>query len=158
MVSWLLNGKNYTSANGLDYNGEIIGYEKRGLLLSPSLNYSNSEELFSTLTLNGGWINDQGDAGIDSRGQTIDKSRGFAQFRSIYAQQGNFRLASQLDWESDSDFLREFKQDNFDQSQWSQGFSEFNYQGNFFFLVSAYVKGQIKPSSGTGGISTTDFN
>lgn len=137
-------GKNKPS-NGLDYNGEIIGYEKRGVLLSPSLSYSQiSENYFSTLTFNGGWINDQGDPEIDSRGQTLSRDRGYAQLQSIYAKKGNFRLASQIDWESDSDFLREFKQNNFYQSQWSQGFGEFNYQGKGF-LVSAFVKGQINP-------------
>ena len=144
-LGWYLGykmGKNKPS-NGLDHNAEIIGYEKRGVLLSPSLSYSQiSEHYFSSFAFDGGWINDQGDSGIDSRGQTLSRDRGFAQLQSIYAQKGNFRLASQIDWESDSDFLREFRQNNFDQSQWSQGFGEFNYQGKGF-LVSAFVKGQI---------------
>ena len=144
-LGWYLGysmGRNKPSY-GLDYTGEIIGYEKRGLLLSPSLNYSTpSEHYFSTLTFDGGWIKDQGDTGLDSRSQPININRGFAQFRSIYAQKGNFRFASQIDWESDSDFLREFQQDNLDQSQWSQGFGEFNYQSKGF-LVSAFAKGQI---------------
>ena len=144
-LGWYLGysmGKNKPSY-GLDYTGEIIGYEKRGLLLSPSLNYSApTEHYFSTLTFDGGWIKDQGNTGLDTRSQPVNRNRGFARFRSIYTQKENFRFASQIDWESDSDFLREFQQDKLDQSQWSQGFGGFNYQGKGF-LVSAFAKGQI---------------
>ena len=127
----------------LALESEIIGYQKRGVLLSPSLKYQPiSEEFYSDHTVSGGWIHDQDKRGEDLRNLPIEKHRSFAQLRSLYGKKNNFRLATYLDWESDSDFLRDFKQESFHQSQWSQNFTEMTYHGPGYIL-SFVAKGQL---------------
>ena len=130
------------TSSPLALQSEIIGYQKRGVLLSPSLKHRQiSEELFSDHSLSGGWIHDQDERGEDLRNLAIGKHRGYAQLRSLY-EKNNFRLATHLDWETDSDFRRDFKQKSFQQSQWSQSFTEMTYHGSSYIL-SVIAKGQL---------------
>ena len=128
--------------DNFDTEGEFIGYQKRGFLLSSSGKHtSDSKDYFSTFHFDAGWINDQGNQVID-KGVNIEKNRGFAQLRYIYTNGNNIGFTTHMDWESDLDFMRDFKPEAFPKAQWNQSFSEINFKGKGF-LLTAFVKGQV---------------
>ncbi len=126
------------------FEGTWTLYGKRGLLLEPGFSWSNplSEEFFRG-TIEGGWINDQAIEGImDSRNQALEPDRGYAHLGLSMRPSRNFRLSSLVEWQNDSEFMRDFRRDEFESSQWNQSHAEMTYEGPGY-SASVFTEWQI---------------
>jgi hypothetical protein len=128
---------------GLKHQGDDLSraisltfYEQRGLLLSPELNWeSTAEEHPVELSLLGGWIDDQGEGlGQDANLQAIDRNRAYAQLSLTARPHSNWHISAVTDWEDDSEFLRDFKREEYYQSQWNQNHAEITYEGRAYSI------------------------
>lgn len=142
-LGWYLASAFASDKSGTEriWEYEITAYQKRGLLLAPSFyptfghDFTYEEHSFS-----GGWIRDQDNPGIDGRGLAIEPHRAYIEVRSVILND-NLRFANRLDWQTDSDMLRDFKRDEFDKNQWNRSFSELTYRGKGYYL-SLFASGQ----------------
>jgi len=120
---------------------DLTAYEKRGVLLSPSLRATFGHDFsFQENSFSAGWIRDQQERGVDDHGLLIAPHRAYTEVRSLILK-NNLRFANRLDWQTDSDVARDFRRDHFNQNQWNRSFSELTYQGQGYYL-SLFASGQ----------------
>lgn len=115
---------------------EFSAYNQRGIFISPTFSYEKFAKVgFSKTDLEIGWIRDQeNDRGFDLRGIPVPKDRGHSRFKTILRQDEKWRLASQINWDSDSESYRDFRRSKFEGSQLNHSFGELTYEGNDFSL------------------------
>jgi LPS-assembly protein len=106
--------KNVGLGANLDY------YTKRGILLGPRLAWQAGSFL---TTLTSGYISDRGSRGEDVNGLPIDEERGFVEARSK-GNIGSVSVTAQLQYRSDSEVLRDFRPDAYEQSPAADSFIE----------------------------------
>ena len=124
---------------GVNYSWEAVSsqtkltyYQNRGLFIKPTISYDKKTTNTLVRTrLSGGWINDQGTSiGNDLRGAPIGRSRSYAQLRNLARFNDRWRSATLIEWERDSDIIRDFQRNYFYRNQWNQSHSELTYEGN----------------------------
>ena len=124
---------------GVNYSWEAVSsqakltyYQNRGLFMKPTISFDKKTTNSLVRTrLSGGWINDQGtNLGNDLRGYPIGQSRSFIQLRNLARFNDRWRSATLIEWERDSDIIRDFQRNYFYKNQWNQSHSELTYEGN----------------------------
>ena len=131
-LGWYLEvGSLYSISSSMEMGGSVTGFTKRGALFSPEANYlHNYEGGYAKGRLLGGFINDGGDnRGVDIRGDLVGTSRGFADLNHLQRVHENFRLALQLEWQNDSETIRDFRRELFTERQWNDSHAEIGYEG-----------------------------
>lgn len=130
-LGWYFGTRTEIISSHTESNFEIIGYSNRGILLSPKFIYSS--EANSTHSTNAkleiGWIQDQENyLGLDRRGEPFSRDRSFLEAYFLSLPDDYWRLAGQVEWESDSEIIREFKSDRFENRQWLDHFAEISWE------------------------------
>ena len=131
ITSWLRAGAN------LDY------YSKRGLLAGPTAQYvynSSSQSIVGALST--GAINDTGsqaDRDVDTFGRQIESSRNFMEWRHKHHIGERLTATASASYWSDSDVVRDFREDIFDENQRPDNFAEASYTGENWIL-SAFAR------------------
>tara|TARA_X000000950_G_scaffold80633_1_gene101393 strand:+ start:2110 stop:4209 length:2100 start_codon:yes stop_codon:yes gene_type:complete len=131
ITSWLRAGAN------LDH------YSKRGLLAGPTAQYvynSSSQSIVGALST--GAINDKGsqaERDVDTLGRQIKSSRNFMQWRHKHHIGERFTTTASGSYWSDSDIIRDFRDDIFDENQRPDNFAEATYMGENWIL-SAFAR------------------
>ncbi|NDG99999.1 MAG: hypothetical protein EBY43_02755, partial [Opitutae bacterium] len=118
-------------------------YQDRGLLISPTITHSKSfEDGYINSRFKGGWVNDtKSTPGRDARGLPIRKNRGYAHFTNLSRFSDRFRSSTAIEWEGDSEIIRDFRRNEFYSNQWNQSHNEMTYEGNGY-SVSVFTKWQ----------------
>ena len=124
-------GVNY-SWEAVSSQAQLTYYQNRGLFMKPTISFDKKTTNSLVRTrLSGGWINDQGtNLGNDLRGYPIGQSRSFIQLRNLARFNDRWRSATLIEWERDSDIIRDFQRNYFYRNQWNQSHSELTYEGN----------------------------
>lgn len=130
--SWLRAGLN------LDY------YTDRGPLVGPAAQYVySSEQQRMVGALSTGFIDDAGDTGLDVLGNPIDSARAFADWRHKHQIGERFSMTARATYWSDSEVVRDFRDDIYTNNQRPDTFAEGVYAGDNYF-VSAF--GRFRPN------------
>ena len=118
-------------------------YQDRGLLISPTITHSKSfEDGYINSRFKGGWVNDTTSSpGRDARGLPIRENRGYAHFTNLSRFSDRFRSSTAIEWEGDSEIIRDFRRNEFYSNQWNQSHNEMTYEGNGY-SVSVFTKWQ----------------
>jgi hypothetical protein len=142
---------------GVNYSWEAVSsrtkltyYQNRGLFMKPTISFDKKtiNSLVHT-RLSGGWINDQGTSlGNDLRDYPIGQSRSYIQLRNLARFNDKWRSATLIEWERDSDIIRDFQRDHFYANQWNQSHSELTYEGNGY-SASILSKWQVHEHEAT---------
>ena len=111
-------------------------YLDRGTLVSPQISLKRGlEDGFISSQLYGGWVNDTAvNPGIDARNRPINTNRGYAHFRGTARIYDRWHSSALIEWESDSEIIRDFKRDYFYTNQWNQSHSELSYEGEGYTI------------------------
>ena len=131
ITSWLRAGAN------LDH------YSKRGLLAGPTAQYvynSSSQSIVGALST--GAINDKGsqaERDVDTFGRQIRSNRNFMQWRHKHHIGERFTTTASASYWSDSDVIRDFRDDIFDENQRPDNFVEAAYTSENWIL-SAFAR------------------
>lgn len=131
IASWLRAGAN------LDY------YSKRGLLAGPTAQYvynSSSQSIVGALST--GAIIDKGsqdERDVDTFGRQIRSSRNFMEWRHKHYIGEHFTATASASYWSDSEVIRDYRDDIFDENQIPDNFAEANYTGENWIL-SAFAR------------------
>ena len=136
VTSWLRTGAN------LDY------YSKRGLLAGPTAQYVyNSSNQSIVGALSTGAINDKGnqaERNVDVLNRQIDSKRYFTEWRHKHHIGERLTATASASYWSDSDVIRDFRDDIFDENQLPDNFAELSYAGDNW-IVSAF--GRFRPNN-----------
>ena len=112
-------------------------YTERGVLVGPSAQYIyNSETQRIQGAINTGYIEDQGDTGVDVVEQAIDKERGFAELRHKHQIGERVTLTASVSYWSDSEVTRDFREDYFERNRRPDNFAEASYAGDNYVLAA----------------------
>ncbi|TVR51357.1 MAG: LPS-assembly protein LptD [Puniceicoccaceae bacterium] len=111
-------------AEGLEAGGAVELMTKRGLLLGPRVDYELEWGEGVEGTLQGGWIRDRGDRGVDLLGRSVPRQRGFVEWRHWQDIGGGLDLAASLSYWSDSAVVRDFRRSRFRENQDPESFAE----------------------------------
>lgn len=136
-LGWYLGTGGELNLNpSISSNAQITAYSKRGILLSPSVEWNNQNagSNYSGI-IESGWIYDQGkNRGNDIRNLPVGRDRSFLHTYSVNRMQENWRAAGQIEWNRDSEVIRDFNRDRFYQNQWNDSFAEIAYEGQVWRL------------------------
>ncbi|EDY81862.1 OstA-like protein [Verrucomicrobiia bacterium DG1235] len=118
--------------NHLRLGGNIVLSSKRGVLAGPAGRYSYENENYTTGgSFISGYIDDQGDLGLDVNGDTIDDKRYFAEWQHQQMWTDNrANISAYARYWSDSEVTRDFYESSFDQMQDPDSYLEANYNGD----------------------------
>ena len=116
--------------------GELTAYDKRGVLLSPGVEWETEQtDGFQRSSLEHGWIRDQEDErGSDLRGFSIGEERNYLHAYSVNRFRERWRFAAQMEWQEDSEVFRDFRRDRFQDKQWNDHFAELAYESDNWTL------------------------
>ncbi len=127
----------------------LDGYTSRGVLFGPAIDYEPAglfdlDNVFGGGSLRAGYIddNDAVERGVDILGVPVEERRFFIRWRNITEFNERLSLVGALDWWSDSEVLREFRPDFFDEAQQADSFLEAVYRGDNYIL-SAFARPQV---------------
>ncbi len=140
----------YPLGQGLAVGGNLHLYSRRGILLGPrlALGGGGDEALQWQLDLDGGWISDQGgetELGKDVLNEPVPGDRGY-----LHASALLFALEAGKGWQaraetgvrSDSEVLRDFRPDLYQEEYQPETFFETSFQKGRF-LLSALARWQL---------------
>ena len=128
----------------LSLGGNLDLYSKRGVLIGPALDWTNAPGTLE-LFLDSGWIHDHAFAerGLDFLGDPIEQSRGFANFGiNARNEDASLQLQSRGTYLSDSEFLRDFRDDYYFSLYQPDHYADFTWQQDQF-LLNAFARRQI---------------
>ena len=112
--------------------GNVKLIENRGALLSPQLNwFTQRPQNLLKGSLKGDWIRGESRSEFDRRGHLIRRNRGQIHFSSVSRIDRDLRIASVVDWETDSEFKRDYRRDTFSDDQWNHSFAEISYNSPY---------------------------
>ncbi|MEC7280503.1 MAG: LPS assembly protein LptD, partial [Verrucomicrobiota bacterium] len=136
VTSWLSAGTN------LDY------YSKRGILAGPTAQYVYNSSTQSIVgALSAGAINDEGSKAeryVDTLSRQIGSDRYFTEWRHKHHIGERLTATASASYWSDSDVIRDFRDDIFDENQLPDNFAELSYAGDNW-IVSAF--GRFRPNN-----------
>ena len=118
-------------------------YSKRGILAGPTAQYvynSSSQSIVSALST--GAINDKGnqaERNVDVLNRQIDSKRYFTEWRHKHHIGERLTATASASYWSDSDIIRDFRDDIFDENQRPDNFAEATYTGENWIL-SAFAR------------------
>ena len=80
----------------------------------------------------------KGSLGLDRRGLTFSDQRTYLDSQLVYINKQNIRLAGKINYESDSEINRDFRIENFTNSQWNDYYLELDTRntGVVFWLAT----------------------
>ena len=115
---------------------KVTYYENRGTLVSPQIGFNNLlEDGFINSQIKGGWINDRATSmGNDNREFSLIVIVGIYLLKALARFKNRWRTSTLIEWESDSEMIRDFKRDYFSQNQWNQSHNELSYEGNGYTI------------------------
>ncbi len=126
----------------LELGGDLDVYTKRGVLFGPGAVYkSDSAEQSYRGSLRTGFIRDYGDRGNDILGSAIPANRGFVSWEHYQTAGENITLLGQVNYWSDSDVVRDFREREFLEVQTPDNFFE-GYRTGENYVVSAFTRFQ----------------
>ncbi len=123
-------------------------YSKRGILAGPTAQYvynSSSQSIVGALST--GAINDKGnqaERNVDALNRQIDSKRYFTEWRHKHHIGERLTATASASYWSDSDVIRDFRDDIFDENQLPDNFAELSYAGDNW-IVSAF--GRFRPNN-----------
>ena len=122
--------------NDFTASSKLTYFRKKGVLISPQLTHTKRwDEGFMRSTLNGSWIDDQSnEIGLDARNIPLSSQRSFTHFKNISRFNKRWRSSTIVEWESDSEVIRDFKRSHFYRNQWNQNHNEISYEGNGYTI------------------------
>jgi LPS-assembly protein len=140
---YLGTGGKWELNSALLSNTEITAYSKRGILVSPNFEWdSYSIGSINSGTVESGWIYDQGKSrGNDIHDLPLGRDRSFLHAYSVNRVRDNWRIAGQMEWNKDSEVIRDFHRDQFYQNQWNDSFAELAYEGRIW-RISTFSRWQ----------------
>ena len=139
---YLKSETRFPITQGLQLGPMVDIYSKRGVLFGPSAGYkwaSDDGTRSIESDLIAGFISDNDDPGNDILGNKIDSSRDFLIFRHRQDLMENLSLVATYNQWSDSEVLRDFRENLYDSDQIPDSFVETVYTGENFFL-SAFAR------------------
>lgn len=122
--------------------GDLGIYTKRGVMFGPAGAYA-FEDAHNTVrgSLRTGYINDDGTRGTDVRLAPIPQERGFVSWEHYQTIDDDLTLLGQVNYWSDSDVIRDFRERDFREVQTPDNFVEGYYTGENY-VVSAFTRFQ----------------
>ena len=124
----------------LKLGGFVEGFSKRGLLAGPEAKYGFDDDSVRG-SFSSGFIEDEDPLGLDVQGSLLSDSRGFIDWSHRQRFNENLSLATQVQWHSDSEVLRDFREEIFHGRQWNDTFAELTYsKGNA--MASLFARAQ----------------
>ena len=132
-LGWYLGTSgDFQLSESIGAEGELTAYEKRGVFLSPRLDWRKAEgNNFQRGSIEMGWIEDQGnDLGLDLRGFTLSERRGYLHAYSVNRIDERWRIAGQIERDGDSEVFRDFQRNRFQEHQWNDHFGEIAYESD----------------------------
>ena len=116
-------------------------YSKRGLLAGPALKYDylTNPDWFQSGTFESGFISDGGNRGLDLNNQPVPSRRYFMDWQSKDTINGLFDITNSMYWWSDSNVLRDFRQNQWQNNQLPDNFVELDRRDENF-IASAFVR------------------
>lgn len=123
-------------------------FTKRGLLFGPIGDYDTfrADGTGAKGGFRTGFIQDQGDTGLDIRGQTIRAERGYIEWNHYQVVQPGLAVAGQLNYWSDSFVTRDFRPENFGIVQTPDTWIEADKAGDNY-VVSLFSRVQVNDYS-----------
>ncbi len=122
--------------------GDLGLYTKRGVLFGPAASYKFDNDVHSVRgALSSGYIKDSGDRGIDIVGDPVPQDRGFVAWDHHQTVGDRVTLLGQVNYWSDSEVVRDFRESDFDRVQTPDNFVEGYYTGENY-VVSAFTRFQ----------------
>ena len=117
-------------------------YTKRGLLAGPAAKYDYTGKTQSLKgSISTGFINDKGQLGTNVYGKPIDNERGFAEWHHKHHIGEHMTFTSSIAYWSDSEVIRDFREDSYNNNRQPDCFLEGAYAGNNY-LLSAFMRFQ----------------
>ncbi|MGB0460530.1 MAG: LPS-assembly protein LptD [Opitutales bacterium] len=110
-------------------------YTKRGALIGPAAQYvydDGNQRMVGVFS--SGFIEDQGRTGRDVNHNPIDSSRSFIEWRHHHHIGERTTIQTNLSYRSDSEVMRDFREDIFNDDQRPDSFAEAVYAGDNFLL------------------------
>jgi len=122
-TSFFTKNPNWSPGVLLDY------YGKRGLLAGPALKYDTMDnpDWWQDGTLESGFIHDNGNRGLDIGGNLVPENRFFFDWQHQGSLGGFAQVTGTLSWWRDSNVLRDFRQDIWNNNQLPDNFVEITH-------------------------------
>ena len=138
----------YPFSQTLSIGGNLDLYSKRGVLIGPVLEWASPDRRIQ-LSLDSGWIHDHdsNERGSDSLGNRIEQDRGFVGFGLRMRDAGSLQFQTRGKWLSDSEVLRDFRDDDYFRDYQPDHFMDFTWQQEQF-LFNAFARRQINDAYG----------
>lgn len=128
----------------LRLGANLDGYTKRGILAGPTAQYVYDTETQTIVgALSSGYLSDQDDSPNDINDEPIDPERGFIEWRHQHHIGEHTSITALASYWSDSEVIRDFRQDYFRRNQQPDTFVEGVYAGDNY-LLSAF--GRFRPN------------
>lgn len=122
--------------------GDLNVYTKRGVMFGPATSYkSSSADNTFRGSLRSGYISDDGDRGNDLRLNPIPQDRGYVSWEHYQTIGQHVTFLGQVNYWSDSDVIRDFREQDFLDVQTPDNFLEGYYTGDNY-VVSAFTRFQ----------------
>jgi LPS-assembly protein len=122
--------------------GDLGIYTKRGVMFGPATSYKfNNGENVVRGSLNSGYISDDGNRRTDILGDPISQNRGFVSWEHYQTSGDSLTLLGQLNYWSDSEVIRDFRDEDFRDVQTPDNFLEGYHTGDNY-IVSAFTRYQ----------------
>lgn len=134
--------------NNLRLGADLGLFSKRGVLFGPIGRYNSfdADGLGAKGMFRTGYIQDQGDTGLDIRGNQIDSERSFVEWQHHQALAPGLTFSGQLYYWSDSYVTRDFRDENFQNLQTPDTWFEAAKTGDNF-VVSLFTRVQVNDYS-----------
>lgn len=122
-------------APGLEAGGSLGLYSSRGVLIGPLAAYATRQaDRQIRGSLRSGFIRDGGDRERDILDRPIGANRGFLEWRHLQREGERLTLTAQVSRWSDSEILRDFRPESFEQAQHPDSFLAASYVAPTFAL------------------------
>jgi LPS-assembly protein len=133
----------YPFYQSLSLGANLDLYSKRGVLIGPALKYQRPDGSVSAY-LSSGWIHDNssGERGEDILGVPIAPDRGFVDFGLQLKDEGALQFQARGTLLSDSEVLRDFREDAYFDLYHPDTFADFTWQQSSF-LLNVFARAQV---------------
>lgn len=137
-----------SASTGVRVGGDLGLFSKRGALVGPVGDYNTigGDGIGARGAFRTGFIQDQGDAGRDVRGDAIRAERGYVEWRHHQATDAGVRLGGELNYWSDSYVTRDFRREGYYRVQTPDTWFEAEKLGGNY-VVSLFTRVQVNDYS-----------
>lgn len=136
------------ASTGVRVGGDVGLFSKRGVLAGPVGDYDTvgGDGVGARGAFRTGFIKDQGDAGLDVRGDAIRAERGYVEWRHHQATDSGVRVGGELNYWSDSFVTRDFRREGYYRVQTPDTWFEAEKLGGNY-VVSLFTRVQVNDYS-----------